>query len=167
MVNTSNLNKSNIRLIIILIAYFSLTLYFFFIKDFKYLIYPDTTSYISIAQKYLAGDFANAINGTWSPLTSWLIIPLLFMQVSPLLALQLSSIIVGGFTLAGINLLMYTIGVRDNIRFLYCLSLSPVLAYYTLTQGGPDLLSLCVLIYYLYIQKWPRKFEQAVKWIIC
>jgi hypothetical protein len=146
-----DLNDGKIRLSVVLLAYISLALYFLFLNDFKYLIDPDVTSYISVAQKYLRGDYAHAINGHWSPLASWLAVPLLFMKIRPVLAFVLAAIIVGGFTLAGINLLMRTIGVRDHIRFLYGLSLSPLIAWYALTAGNPDLLSLCVLVYYLYL----------------
>ena len=151
MVAGVDLNDGKIRLSVVLLAYISLALYFLFLNDFKYLIDPDVTSYISVAQKYLRGDYAHAINGHWSPLASWLAVPLLFMKIRPVLAFVLAAIIVGGFTLAGINLLMRTIGVRDHIRFLYGLSLSPLIAWYALTAGNPDLLSLCVLVYYLYL----------------
>jgi hypothetical protein len=146
-----NLNNGKIRLSIILIAYFSLSFYFLFVNDFEYLIDPDLTSYISIAQKYMKADYANAVNGHWSPLASWLAFPLLTMHVRRVLAFAVMAIAVGGFTLIGINLLMRAIGIRDSTRFVYSLSLVPLIAFYALTEGNPDLLSLCILIYYLYI----------------
>jgi len=151
MIAGLNLNNGKIRLSIILFAYFSLSLYFLFFNDFQYLIDPDLTSYISVAQEYLEGDYTHAINGHWSPLASWLALPLLSMKIRPVLAFAFVAIAVGGFTLAGINLLMHSIGVRDGIRFLYTLSLSPLIAFYALTEGDPDLLSLCVLLFYLYV----------------
>ena len=48
---------------------------------FRYQINPDGISYISIAQKYLIGDIDNAINGHFSPLFSWLLVPFLFLSV--------------------------------------------------------------------------------------
>jgi hypothetical protein len=38
---------------------------------------PDASAYLTIARKYNAGDFHNAVNGYWSPLLSWLIAPFL------------------------------------------------------------------------------------------
>jgi hypothetical protein len=151
MVAGVDLSNGKIRLSVVLLAYFSLALYFLFVNDFKYLIDPDVTSYISVAQKYLKGDYAHAINGHWSPLVSWLAVPLLLLQIRPVLAFMLVSIVVGGVTLVGINLLMHAVGIRDRIRFLYSVSLSPLIAWYALTEGNPDLLSLCVLVYYLYL----------------
>ena len=39
----------------------------------RHTIYPDGLSYLEIAQAYLAGDWANAINAYWSPLYSWIL----------------------------------------------------------------------------------------------
>lgn len=132
-------------------AYFALSLYFLFFHDFQYLIDPDSTSYISIAQKYLTGNFTEAVNAHWSPLTSWLLLPLLLLKIRPMLALDISAIIVGGLTLTGVNLLLRAIGIRDKIRFFYVLALTPLITLYALTEGNPDLLCACVLIYYINI----------------
>lgn len=149
--NPLHQDSDKVRLSIVLAVYFSLSSYFLFINDFRYLIDPDLTSYISVAQKYLRGDYAHAINGHWSPLASWLALPLLSLKIRPVLAFSLEAILVGGFTLAGINLLMKAVGIGAGIRFVYTLSLSSLITFYALTEGNPDLLSLCVLIYYLYV----------------
>jgi hypothetical protein len=44
----------------------------------------DATLYLSIAQKYVNGDFVNAINGYWGPLLSWLMVPFLLFGSSHL-----------------------------------------------------------------------------------
>src|SRR5947209_581540 len=43
----------------------------------RFYISGDGNSYLDIASAYLRGDFANAINGYWSPLYSWLIAAIL------------------------------------------------------------------------------------------
>jgi len=50
---------------------------------YQYQINPDGISYISIAQKYLRGDYGNAVNGYWSPLFSWLLMPFLLLGCLP------------------------------------------------------------------------------------
>src|SRR5947199_467012 len=40
---------------------------------FRFYISGDGNSYLDVASAYLREDFANAINGYWSPLYSWLI----------------------------------------------------------------------------------------------
>ena len=39
---------------------------------YQYLVDPDATAYLTIAKRYVAGDYARAINGYWSPWAIWL-----------------------------------------------------------------------------------------------
>ncbi len=39
---------------------------------YQYYIDPDGTAYLTIAQRYANGDYAQAINGYWSPWACWL-----------------------------------------------------------------------------------------------
>src|SRR5687768_6759202 len=43
------------------------------IPGWRYQMNPDGVSYLSIASKYLAGHFGDAVNAYWSPLYSWLL----------------------------------------------------------------------------------------------
>jgi hypothetical protein len=141
--------NDKIRLPLILGGYLALSLAM--LTKFRYVIDPDVTSYISIAQKYLHRDFSHAINGHWSPLASWLAVPLLAMHVRPIMAFELMAILVGGVTLVGIHMLMAEIEVGENVRFVFLLSMVPLISLYALTEGNPDLLCLCLLIFYLYL----------------
>lgn len=55
----------------------------FFLNYYQYQINPDGICYISIAQKYLSGNYGSAINGYWGPLLSWLLVPFLFFGFTP------------------------------------------------------------------------------------
>lgn len=55
---------------------------------------PDGVSYLSIAQYYVDGHIAEAVNAYWSPLISWLCIPLIWLGLSPLAAFRVLTIIV-------------------------------------------------------------------------
>jgi len=55
----------------------------------------DATLYLSIAEKYIRGDFSNAINGYWGPLLSWLLVPLLYIGASHVFAVNALSLIFG------------------------------------------------------------------------
>lgn len=54
----------------------------------------DGMAYVSIAEHYLAGS-ASAINAYWSPLFSWLLVPLLAVGVPGVLAAKLLAVVVG------------------------------------------------------------------------
>lgn len=50
-------------------------LFFLFFPSYKYFIDPDATGYLSVAERLAKGDYFYAINGLWSPLGSWLLVP--------------------------------------------------------------------------------------------
>jgi len=39
---------------------------------YQYYVDPDATAYLTISKRYATGDYTNAINGYWSPLSCWL-----------------------------------------------------------------------------------------------
>ena len=132
----------------VLVLYYS-AISLFFMKFYQHAIAADGTSYISIAQKYLSGSFSEAVNGYWSPLISLLMVPFLSFNIEPFSAFMALSFFTGLIALAGIDMLLKEIKVTKRIRILYLLSLSPVIAYWAENSVNADMLSACVLIYYL------------------
>ncbi|EKQ52693.1 MAG: hypothetical protein B655_1649, partial [Methanobacterium sp. Maddingley MBC34] len=75
------------------------------IQNYLYIPDADGISYIHIAQHYINGRFSYAVNGYWSPLYSWLLIPfLMFAQgkVEILFSIKLLSLLIGCFTFFGV-----------------------------------------------------------------
>jgi len=107
----------------------------------------DATLYLSIAEKYVRGDFSNAINGYWGPLLSWLLIPFLFFGTSHLFAINALNFLFGILTILGVWRLSYRFEMSDNIRTIILLPLVPVLIFISLIEPM-DFLLLCILIYY-------------------
>jgi len=61
---TINFDKVNRRYILALVIYLILGITtLFLLKDYQYPLNPDAISYICISQKYVSGDFSNAVNG--------------------------------------------------------------------------------------------------------
>src|SRR5688572_4382331 len=81
------------RLLMIFVLYFLAAAWA--VSAYRYQINPDAISYISIAQKYLAGDFGAAINAYWSPLYSWLLMPFLAIGIPALLATKVLTVFLG------------------------------------------------------------------------
>lgn len=48
---------------------------------FRYQINPDATGYMQVAKRYAAGDIRDAVNGYWSPLISWLLVPFAWLHI--------------------------------------------------------------------------------------
>ncbi|GEM_PF-2381910 len=74
--------------IVLLFIIFGLVL----LNLFRYQINPDATSYIQIAKHYAAGDIRQAINGYWSPLLSWLLVPFVWLHIDLQLAAKIISL---------------------------------------------------------------------------
>jgi hypothetical protein len=72
---------------------------------------PDAMSYFSIAQKYAAGDFRQAINGYWGPLLSWLLVPAVWMGMNLSVAGKLVSVLAS----VGLLLTMYGFFERRKV----------------------------------------------------
>lgn len=110
----------------------------------------DATLYLSIAEKYVRGDFPNAINGYWGPLLSWLLVPFLYFGASHLFAINALNLIFGLVTIIGVWKLSLTFEISDKIRGIILVPLVPVLQFISLIQPM-DFLLLCILIHYLNI----------------
>ncbi|PLW93520.1 MAG: hypothetical protein C0592_05840 [Marinilabiliales bacterium] len=79
--------------LIFLIAYLAIGIALF--PFFRHELNPDALSYYSIAGKYAHFNIIDAINAYWSPLISWLLVPLFWLQIPVLIAARILMIIIG------------------------------------------------------------------------
>ena len=130
-----------------------------------YLSNADAVSYISVAQKYARGDFSEAVNGYWSPLLSWLLVPPILLSINPVLAAK-GLILIGGLALSfGIFLLGRRFGLSGGIRILLAALALPIILFrYVLGPITPDLLVAAILVYYLYFVFDPEHFRKKRTW---
>lgn len=117
-----------------------------YISRYRFQINPDGISYLSIAGNYLAGDWATAINGYWSPLYSWLLAPFLFLGISGLLSTKLLSVLAGVFALHQIFRLIYSLRISRAGQWLLALGLPVLILDFSFTVISPDLLFLAVFM---------------------
>lgn len=118
------------------------------LSHYHHQINPDGISYITIAKKYLRGDFSNAINGYWGPLLSWLLVPFLFLKLPSLVAARLVLLLTGALTLKGIIRLSASLDLEETTRTVLVLSLIPIVLYFSFFMTTSDLLVTCFLVYY-------------------
>ena len=101
--------KSRLNFRIEFIFYLFLLIYLILgvqlLNHYQYSIGVDGISYVNISKLYLFGDFNNAINGYWSPLFSWMLVPFLKIFGSTpdnaVYASKVLSLFIGFFTLIG------------------------------------------------------------------
>jgi len=121
-------------------------------KYYQYIITSDSISYISIAQKYAIGDVSNAINGYWGPLISWLLIPFsLFGSTKMYLvhSAKILNLIIGFFTLIGVKFLFSKFLSDEKLTNIILFALIPSVLYFAFYKFTPDLLIVCILLFYL------------------
>jgi len=110
----------------------------------------DSTLYVDIAEKYLRGEFGDAINGYWGPLLSWIIIPFLYLGFSDVYTINIIVLVFGVLTIIGIWRLSSYFGLSAIVRGVVLFASLFIIVYYSLGQPF-DLILTCILLYYLTI----------------
>ena len=63
----------NKHLLLFVISY--IFLFIFLFPGYRYLMDADSTGYFSVAEKIADGNYLKSVNGIWSPLGSWILVP--------------------------------------------------------------------------------------------
>ena len=117
---------------------------------YQYIIFSDGLSYISIAHEYSIASFSNAINGYWSPLFSWMLVPFLFFGSTKMYIIhsaKILSLIIGLFTLIGIKYL-FSKFISRNLSNISVFVMIPTVLYIAFYLITPDLLIVCLILFY-------------------
>ena len=61
---------------------------------YKYIFDLDAIGYLMVTKRWASGDFHNAINGMWSPLHSWLIVPFYKLGFNEITSFKFSNAII-------------------------------------------------------------------------
>lgn len=159
--------KNNRDLILVLIIYSFLSALLL-----KFYLYTggDGISYISIARYYAAGNWADAINGYWSPLYSWLMVPFFIYGVKHMNAVYVShfiSLVAGFFTIIGMWRFADKFELGINTRRAIIISIVPLILSIALIYDTPDLLLVCILMYYFNIIFDPRYPDKLLNGFLC
>lgn len=124
----------------------------------------DSMLYFSIAEKYIHGDFHNAINGYWGPLLAWLLVPFLYLDVSPVSAINILDWATGVLTITGVWILSRSLSISETIKSVLLISLLPIVLKFSLVQPM-DFLLVCILVYYLaavFHNEYPQKLRYGL-----
>lgn len=149
-------------LMLILILYTSLAI--FSIYYHHYIIGADGISYISIADKYLMGDWSNAINGYWSPLYSWLMIPIMSFYYNPydrIYIPRIVSLIIGFFVIISLSRLSSSFKLDISTERVLLLTSIPMILFYSIFYDTPDVVVLFLLLCYfslIFNENYPNKW---------
>jgi hypothetical protein len=118
---------------------------------YKYVFAQDELSYITIALKYYSGNYSDAINGIWSPLISWLLVPFIVIGTFPPFAVKILQIIVGFLILFIMSKLFEEFDIEQSVSTLFLCGLVIILLFFVFFTGTPDLLFAFLVILYIYL----------------
>lgn len=110
---------------------------------------PDGVSYILAARRLLSGDFMGAASAHWSPLFSWMLVPLLALGIDPLLACKLLTFSVGAAAIVAFWSFAPLFTRRTSIRIVVTAAFAPIVFAWASSVITPDLLLVCLLLFYL------------------
>jgi hypothetical protein len=137
------------HIIIIISVVTTLSLYIAFV--FRNANNPDAFSYLQIAERYSKLDFPKAINGYWSPLLSWLLVPIFWLKIDPLVGFHgLNALLVISSTTVLLSLLNYrkeTSQTEKLLQSLLLLTFGITLSIWSINVVTPDLLSGVVMLF--------------------
>lgn len=144
-----NVAKTKVNLSLFILLIITTVYAVLCIKAFQHVrLTADSMLYFSLAEKYLAGDFANAINGYWGPLLAWLLVPFLYFGVSDVWTINILNLIFGVLTFIGIWRLSYRFDISEKIRAILIITSFPIVYRFSLVQPM-DFLLVGILIFYL------------------
>ena len=112
----------------------------------RWYVNPDGISYLSLAERWLAGDVANAVNGYWAPLLSWVVAPFLAVGVPPLVAARLVLLLAAVAAQLALRRLAVAAGVSPRGRSVLLLAAVPLLVLMSSWGLYPDLLAVPLLL---------------------
>ena len=131
---------------------------------FLHRVAPDAVSYLTIAQKYRAWEFSDAINGYWSPLLSWLVAPFLCLGAPMDITGKCLEVAIGAGGLSAVWWLGKRLELPEAVRVWTTLALVPAVAMYALTDTTPDVLVAGLLATYIGVmigKEYPRSVWQG------
>ncbi len=126
-------------------------LFFVLFPGFRYVIDPDSTDYFSVAEQIVKGNFFNSINGIWSPLGSWLLLPLIQLHVNEILAAKYLNGQYGAVSIVAFFYLVKKFRIRFFIEMAITLSAVILILDFTFSRLFASLLVLVFLLTYLNI----------------
>ena len=119
------------------------------LPSFLPLLNADGTAYISVANQYMRGDWAQAVNGFWGPLLSWLLLPFMAAGLAPVTAAKIVLILAGIPMLLALRRIAAELDLGEPLTTLLLIAAVPIGVYMALCMITPDFLVAVILLVYL------------------
>ncbi len=133
---------------------------------YRYAFDGDSVAYLTIARRWANGDYANAVNGLWSPLHGWIVAWFVKMGKEPYTWALYTNAFAAAGCLAGTAGLFKRFGLEPLYHWVLLPALSIVLVYCTYFQVFADLWEYFLLLIYLNMVLIPSFSKRWGLWLL-
>lgn len=134
------------RLLIASILYLACCLLLY--PAYHFIFDDDGMGYMMVARRLAEGNWQHAINGYWSPLHSWVAVPLIKMGMTEMTAFKISNWIIGLLILVWIHRLSNKTGLTGQLKAILLLVCIPIIIHYAVYEVAADLLFCWLALVY-------------------
>ena len=116
---------------------------------YRHIIDVDAIGYITVARYYAAGEWAKAINGYWSPLNSWLMVPMIKLDLNDVLCFKIANVFFGIGALYQTEKLLNKFSYSNKQNTALLLTAMVIVLYYASVQLAADMLFTWIFLMYV------------------
>lgn len=140
-------------------------LFLMLFPGYRYSIDPDSTGYFSVAEQLDKGNFYNSINGIWSPLGSWILVPCLKLNLDEIISAKYLNGFYGFLILVSFFYFIKKFKIIFLIEMEIMSAATLLILHFTFSKLFGDLLEVLFLLLYLNIIC-SKRFSNNYKGII-
>ena len=119
------------------------------LPSYQFQLSSDAVSYLSIGRHYAEANWEAAINGFWSPLFSVFLVPSYWLKIDPALFASCLNGIIGFLCLWKLHSLLKLLRLPSDESHAILIASIPLFCWYAFMIISPDLLVVCICLYYL------------------
>ncbi|UEG48759.1 hypothetical protein LK994_08925 [Ferruginibacter lapsinanis] len=116
---------------------------------YRFVFDQDSIGYSAVAERVASGNFFKSINGLWSPLSSWLVVPLIKLGIDPILGFKYVNGFTGLLLLISTWYLLKKFSITDHLKAVIIYTCVPVFLSYCFYELCADFLLLLLFTLYL------------------
>lgn len=135
----------------IIVALLYIVLFIALFPYFKYLIDTDGISYINQATRYANNSLAGSVNGYWSPLSSWVLVPFIKIGYEPVITAKIINGILGLASLLSCISLLNKFHIHPRLKKILAYAFLLLLLSFCFYELCADLLLVFLLSLYFNI----------------
>lgn len=128
-----------------------------------YMLDSDCVAYLTIAERVAKGDYFKSINGLWSPLNGWLLVPFIKAGFNSWDVAKAMNCFFGGIVIVLSQILFWKFSKNVFSKWLFAFSLPIMICYFVFVQMFGDVMQLIFVLGYLLLLFTDNYFESKFK----